>query len=883
MKLLFVFVLLFLASCMDKKSEPSQFQWKDKNPAIPMPEAFAMDSDPYLIEGARIMTANGQVYEKANLYMKNGLIQKISEDKIKVDENTIRIDGSGLTLTPGIIDVHSHMGVYPSPSVDAHEDGNEMVRPITADVWAEHGFWPQDPDLWRALAGGVTTIQVLPGSGNLMGGRSFTAKLIPKLSAREMRFPDAPQGLKMACGENPKRVYKEKSIMTRMGNVAGYRKEFQEAIEYVREWENKDDDKSKDKDGGKLPKRNLVLETLAKVLKGEILVHFHCYRADDISAILDVANEFGFKIRTIHHGLEAYKIAARLAKENVAVATWADWWGFKAEAYDGIPYNAALLEKAGAKAIIHSDSATDVRFLNIEAGKALAAAKKLDKKTGLDFTEDQALAWITKNAAWALGLSDKIGTLEEGKMADIVVWDGHPFSVYSKAKKVFINGKIAFDRQQKIRPRSDFEVGFNDHSFFDGRDFQPPQTRQNFTWPNYQLPDTAKQENSFVVKDVNAFINGQWQPNVTVMVLDGKVTSINPKNIPQEYKSIDGKGKFLTSGLIDSISALGLYEISLDSQAQDTRNNSQLPTPDYRAADSLNTRNIRLPIIRHEGVLTSLVHIEGNIASSTGAAFDLVEDRLINPAVAVYGSIEKPYGGNPPIRSAIWNQLRTFLEDAIYYNNNLNAYQSGQSRPLLTSHRHLAAMKPVIKGEIPWVIQAHRAQDIKSLAELKKEFKAKKIDLNIVIYGGAEAWMVSELLTENNIPVIIVPTEQTPSTFNKTHARFDQAAYLSSKGVQVIIDDSDGNGSSRTRQEAGMAVRYGMRPEEALKAITETPGKVFKLNRGKIAPGSLANLVLWSNDPLEPTSWAEKIWIAGEEQPLLTRQRELADKYLNAQ
>ncbi|MCH9687793.1 MAG: amidohydrolase family protein, partial [Deltaproteobacteria bacterium] len=295
----------------------------------------------------------------------------------------------------------------------------------------------------------------------------------------------APYGLKMACGENPKRVYGDKGgPSTRMGNVAGYRKAFQQAVEYRRSWQryrdkrvrweakqhasktrgrdgNEDeDDGDKDDDGlpPDPPPRDDALETLAAVLDGEILVHMHCYRADEMSLMMDLARSFGFRIRSFHHAVEAYKIADRLAARDVAASVWADWWGFKAEAYDGIRENAALLSAAGGRAIIHSDSALGIQRLNQEAAKAMFAGRRM----GLSISDDEALRWITDNPAWALGIDDYVGTLEQGKQADLVVWSGDPFSVYTKAEQVFIEGRLVHDlRWGHGRPRSDFEVGLS--------------------------------------------------------------------------------------------------------------------------------------------------------------------------------------------------------------------------------------------------------------------------------------------------------------------------------------------------------------------------------------------------------------------------------------
>jgi imidazolonepropionase-like amidohydrolase len=278
-----------------------------------------------------------------------------------------------------------------------------------------------------------------------------------------MKFPGAPQGLKMACGENPKRVYgedKHEFPSTRMGNMAGYRAQWAEAQEYLHEQEEYQQKLAaggKDAKDAKPPKRDLRLDTLAAALKGDIIVHMHCYRADEMATVLDMSREFGYHVAAFHHAVEAYKIADLLAENGVCAAMWADWWGFKMESYDGIPENIAFVDAApGGCAIVHSDSAEGIQRLNQEAAKAIAYGAR----AGLDIPPERAIRWLTANPAKVLGILERTGTLEPGKMADVVVWNRNPFSVYARANLVLIDGAVRYDRANPaVAPESDFLIG----------------------------------------------------------------------------------------------------------------------------------------------------------------------------------------------------------------------------------------------------------------------------------------------------------------------------------------------------------------------------------------------------------------------------------------
>lgn len=460
-KLLWAAATLALAGCaangaQNPPSSASAFQ----SPLAMEPKKTGTVRDPYpstykpypgqptAVRNVVIFDGEGGRIESGTILFADGRIAAVGGAELVIPTEYHIVEGRGQYLTPGIIDVHSHLGDYPSPSVEAHSDGNEMTSPITPEVWTEHSVWPQDPGFSRALAnGGVTALQILPGSANLMGGRSVTLKNVPSRTVQGMKFPGAPYGLKMACGENPKRVYgaKGRAPSTRMGNFAVNRQTWIRAVAY-----------KKKLDEGKTVDRDLAMETLAGVLAGDILVHNHCYRADEMALVVDMAKEFGYSIAAFHHAVEAYKIGDILAREKICAALWADWWGFKMESYDAVPENLPMVHRAGACTIVHSDDENQIQRLNQEAAKAIKAGRRM----GINVSDETAWTWLAINPARALGIDQVTGSLKAGKMADIVLWNGDPFSVYTRPEKVWIDGALMFDAQQAaLRPVSDFELG----------------------------------------------------------------------------------------------------------------------------------------------------------------------------------------------------------------------------------------------------------------------------------------------------------------------------------------------------------------------------------------------------------------------------------------
>jgi imidazolonepropionase-like amidohydrolase len=398
--------------------------------------AFAQSTPHHdvLIKNATVMTVTHGNIQHGSIYIKDGKIAAVGENvNAPASAALTVIDAGGKYLTPGIVDSHSHIAL--------DDDVNEATNPITPQMMMKDAFDYQDKAIYRALAGGVTTSLLLHGSANMIGGQAVVIKHKYGASRDAMLFPNAPGSIKFASGENPKRVYGSRDQLpsTRMGNFEVQRQALVEAQDYIREWDAYNAKIKRDKDAkdATRPKHDLKLEALADVLRGKLMVQIHCYRADEMLTEMAMAKEFGYKLRAFHHALEAYKISDQLAANNVGIATFADWWGYKQEAWDAIPWNAVLAMRKGVRVAIKSDSEDYTRRLNQEAAKAIRYGGA---------TEEEALKMITLNAAWIVGVDDRVGSIEVGKDADLVIWDGYPLSTTGVPEKVLIDGDLYFDR-----------------------------------------------------------------------------------------------------------------------------------------------------------------------------------------------------------------------------------------------------------------------------------------------------------------------------------------------------------------------------------------------------------------------------------------------------
>ena len=395
-----------------------------------------IDTSPVtIIQNATILTVSNGTIENGSVLIRDGKIAEVGQN-ISVPRGANIVDGTGKFVMPGIIDAHSHL------AADAINEGSVSV---SAMVGIRDVLNPDQMGIYRALAGGVTTANILHGSANPIGGKNAVVKFRWGEDAEGMLFDGAMPGIKFALGENTKRDRNpDRYPSTRMGVQDVIRQAFIDAQEYRREWREYEQEVARGNTNVIPPRRDLKHETLVEILEGNRLVHAHSYRADEILQLLRLAEEFGFRIATFQHVLEGYKVADEIAAHGAGASTFSDWWAYKVEAYDAIPYNAALMTERGVIVSINSDSGEEIRHLNQEAAKSMRWG---------GMSEEEALKLVTLNPAKQLRIDDRVGSIEVGKDADIAIFNAHPLSIYAVPEQVYIDGLLYFDRQVDIERR----------------------------------------------------------------------------------------------------------------------------------------------------------------------------------------------------------------------------------------------------------------------------------------------------------------------------------------------------------------------------------------------------------------------------------------------
>jgi len=826
---------------------------------------FAADIE--VFRGARILTATDATYDPGTLVIQGGKITAIGKQSdIDIPDGAKIHDVQGKVMIPGLVDTHSHLGVASRPRVDANRDNNEMTGPVQSIVRALDSLNPFDPGFRMATAGGVTTANIMPGSGNVIGGQTIYVKL-RGYSAEQMwiNSPDVYGGLKMANGENPKRVYgsQGKAPATRMKIAALQRAEYIKAQSYVRKWA----DYRKKLAAGEdvtAPDVDISMEPLAEVLERKRTVHFHTHRADDILTVLRLKREFGFEL-VIQHGTEAFKVLDEIAKAQVPVSmTIVDSPGGKAEVVDFIEETGNRMHKKGIKVLVNTDDpVTESRFFLRTAAIAV--------RGGLP--EDAALKSITINGAEAMHLEHRLGSLETGKDADFVILSGAPFSVYTRVLQTYIDGTKVFDLGNNIDRL--YQTG--------GFPLEPslrPDALRLISAP--RNPKTARAPRGIQSKGktrdlivYSSYIHPVSQktiPNGLVHIRNGKIVYVGPR---KKYK-IPAKARVLTAasvtpGLIDTHSTVpmnGQYNISAD---QDGDEGSGPNQADIGALDGFNPAEPLLRFLLSEGV--TVIHScpgRYNVIAGSSGVFrthgNNAEKMAIRyPQAVVFNLGEFPkdtYDGKPGTRMGTAAMIRNEITKAAnYIRKRKAAEKAGKS---FDRDLKLEALASALQRKSKALFCAQRADDLQTAMRLISEFK---MDGQLAL--AAEGYLIKDQIKKSGLPVIVHPTMQRVGYMETYNSYLGNAATLANSGTLLSICSGFEGYVPKTRvirHEAAIAAVYGLGFDRALKAITLDAAKILNIDDryGSLEKGKAADLVLFDGDPFEHTTHVTAVIIDGK-------------------
>ncbi|MEZ6005814.1 MAG: amidohydrolase family protein [Planctomycetota bacterium] len=816
-----------------------------------------------VIDNVTIHTATRPAFD-GSVYVMGGKIVGVGGYDGPMPADANRIDGRGYHLVPGVVDNHSHTAI---------ERGiNEGTLSITAEVRIADEVDPDDINLYRALAGGVTTIRQLHGSANTIGGQDEVLKLRwgTLRRASDLVFPNAPQGIKFALGENVKQSNgfrrSERFPATRMGVEAVLQRAFTRTREYQAEWKAYHAAVARGEDPAP-PRKDLRLETLSGVLDGSILVHSHCYRSDEILMLIRTAQQFGIQIATLQHVLEGYKVAWEMAQAGVGGSTFSDWWSYKVEAYDAIPQNADMMMRAGVLTSINSDSDEMMRRLYQEASKSLRYA---------NMDPVRALAMVTLYSAQQLGIGDRVGSIEVGKDADLVLLNADPMSGFARVEWTMVDGQIEFARVDAF-----------------GLDTNPAQP----TPRTLDMPPARELHAGPAVRFTGGTVHtmaGEPIENCDLVVQDGRIAAVGtqidlaPGLDTTQWTTIDARGKHLWPGMIAMNSSLGLYEIgsvraTLD--ADEIGDNQA----DLRVTPAIHADSAHIPVARWTGITRAQV-VPGGRGPALGqsAVIDLAGDTweelltldrdMLHLRMPNVPNREIKEGGGPggpggpfgrrgnrdrdPEKA--WKDLADLLEEARHYGRRVHAAEDGTAAAPPFDPR-LAALVPFALGERPVAMHAGNAATILRALKFAKESEVKG-----VLYGAEEAWKVIPAIAESGVPVVFGPLWSLPgSEFDPYDSIYSTPALLARAGIPFAILNGDPENERNLPFHAGSAVTFGLPAEEAARAVTLYPAQILGLEDqlGALLPGLRADIVVTDGHLLDTAAHVEHVFIDGTRVP----------------
>jgi imidazolonepropionase-like amidohydrolase len=863
------------------------------------------------IKGATILTVTRGTIESGTIVLRNGKIAAVGAN-VPIPAGADVVDATGRFVSPGIIDCHSHI------AADSINEGGTTVSSMTG---IEDVLDPTDVNIYRDLAGGLTSANVLHGSANPIGGKNQVIKLRwGKPRAEDLLFEGAMPGIKFALGENPKRPGGGAGVAqgqgprrypaTRMGVEYVIRDAFTRAKAYQKDWQEYDRRRKAGEDLV-VPRRDLQLEPLVEVLEGKRLVHAHSYRADEILMLIRIADEFSFKIATFQHVLEGYKVAKEIAAHGAGASTFSDWWGYKIEAVDAIPQNAALMTRKGVIVSVNSDSAEHARRLNTEAAKSV-------KWGGL--TDDEALALVTINPAKQLRIDNRVGSLEAGKDADVVIWNHHPLSSYAIADRVYIDGQKYYDRlddQKRLtelakeketliaaergerRNPSTTDGNGNGHgvpAFVAsgvGADLGRPLGGASSAPTNQGV--ALRTPTKGIVAITNARIFPIAKPAIdrgTIVIRDGIIESVGANvTVPAGAQVIDAAGAEVYPGFINARSTLGLADPGAGGFG-DTDEILDF-NPQLRPQVAFHNDSEAIPVARANGVTTAAVTPSGGLLGGQVAVMDLDgwtwEESTVKTAVGIsfqFPAMTSGGGGGRGGGGGVQQAQRTYqdikkdrdarLDQVAHLLDEARAYAKAAGPNRRTDWK-LDALVPVIAKQIPLITRANTEQDIRDAVAF-----ADRADVKIVISGGIEAPMVAPLLKDKNIPVILGSVLTLPSRPDLPHhASYSAAGDLVKAGVKIAFATGDADNARQLPYQAAQSVAWGLSRDDALKALTINAAEILGVadRVGSIEPGRIANLVISKGDPLEVRTTFTHVLIAGRDVGLDSKQLALYQRY----